>query len=273
MDVPDISVTVSCVTPLQIVGGGKMGEALGAGMVRSGWIAADALTIVEVGEARRAELEELIPGAVITDRAVARTDTVLAVKPHLVVDVAASLEVPTRLVSIAAGITTAAIEAVVPDGTPVLRVMPNTPSLVGLGASGVAPGAAASDADVAWASSMLEAVGIVVPVTETQLDAVTGLSGSGPAYYFMIAEAMVDGGVAAGLTRDAATQLAFQTMAGAAAMLAEGTRSPSELRGDVTTPNGTTAAGLRVLEQQGLRAAVIDAVVAATERSRELGAQ
>ncbi len=258
--------------PLQIIGGGKMGEALGAGMVDSGWINAGDLTIVEIGEDRRTQLQQRFPDSAIVDRARANVDTMLAVKPHFVVDVAAALEVPTRIVSIAAGITTAAIEEVVPDRTPVLRVMPNTPALVGLGASGIAPGSAATDDDVRWASDMLRAVGTVVTVTESQLDAVTGLSGSGPAYYFMIAEAMVDGAVAAGLSRDDATELAFATMAGAAAMLAKGDRSPSELRDDVTTPNGTTAAGLAVLERNGVGQAVIDAIAAATARSKELGA-
>lgn len=258
---------------LQMVGGGKMGQALVAGMVSSGWISANQVAIVEVSQARRQELAELFDGsAQIVASPLAEVDTVLAVKPHLIVDVAAALDKPTRVLSIAAGITIAAIEAALPADTPVIRVMPNTPALVGLGASAIAGGLAASEQDLAWATEMLSSVGVAEVVTEAQLDAVTGLSGSGPAYYFLIAEAMVDAAVAVGLTRQVAQTLAYQTMAGAAAMLANGDKQPAELRADVTTPNGTTAAGLKVLEQQAMRGAIGDAVAAATARARELGA-
>ena len=197
-------------------------------------------------------------------------DTLLAVKPHLVLEVAAALVRPRRVVSVAAGITTAAIEAVVPEATPVIRVMPNTPALVGLGASALAPGAAASDDDLSWAEGLLGSVGTAVVVTEAQLDAVTGLSGSGPAYLFLVAEALADAGVAAGLPRPIAERLANQTVHGAGVMLSTGT-SAAELRAAVTTPAGTTAAGLRVLEERAVRSALIDAVQAAADRSAELG--
>ncbi len=254
-----------------MIGGGQMGVALAQGMIDSSRISASDITIVEVSEARITELDSLLPECQMASAPLANVDTVLAVKPHLVLDVARTLKSPRRVMSIAAGITTSAIEAVLPEGTAVLRVMPNTPALVGQGASGLAAGSNAVADDLAWAQSLLESVGSVAIVTEAQLDAVTGLSGSGPAYYFLIAEAMVDGGVAAGLPRATAKLLAHQTMAGAAAMLMSSEKPASELRGDVTTPNGTTAAGLRVLEQQSVRGAIIDAVVAAADRSNELG--
>ncbi len=163
------------------------------------------------------------------------------------------------------------MEAALPSDTPVVRVMPNTPSLVGFGAAAVAGGAAASDDDVGWAVSILTAVGEAVVVPEHLLDAVTGLSGSGPAYLFLVAEALIDAGVSAGLPADVSATLAGQTLLGAATLLMSGQSSPAELRAGVTTPAGTTAAGLRVLEQRAVRAAFIDAVQAATDRSRALG--
>jgi pyrroline-5-carboxylate reductase len=150
--------------------------------------------------------------------------------------------------------------------------MPNTPALVGAGAAAVAGGTHATDDDLAWAEAVLGAVGTVVRVPEAQLDAVTGLSGSGPAYVFLVAEALIDAGVLVGLPRPASRELAVQTLLGAARLLAETGEGPEALRAQVTSPGGTTAAGLRALESGGVRAALIDAVVAATERSRELGA-
>jgi pyrroline-5-carboxylate reductase len=149
--------------------------------------------------------------------------------------------------------------------------MPNTPALVGAGAAAIAGGAAAGDDDLDWADEILTAVGTVVRVAEPLLDAVTGLSGSGPAYVFLVAEALVEAGVLVGLPRPVAAELAVQTLLGSARLLAEGDDGPEALRAAVTSPGGTTAAGLRALEQAGVRAAFLDAVVAATERSRELG--
>ncbi len=248
-----------------------MGQALAGGLLGAGWAQASDLAIVEVAPEMRAVLTELFPGVTVVDQPLASTDTILATKPWVITDVAAELVEPGRIMSIAAGTTVAAIEAVVPPGTPVLRVMPNTPALVGAGASALAPGSSASEDDLAWGVSILDSVGKVDVVTEAQIDAVTGLSGSGPAYFFLIAEALADAGVAAGLARGTAEMLANQTMLGAARMLLETDDSASALRAGVTTPAGTTAAGLRVLEQQGVRAALIDAVLAATDRSRELG--
>ena len=149
--------------------------------------------------------------------------------------------------------------------------MPNTPAVVGVGAAAIAPGSAASEEDLAWAEGLLGAVGIVVRVKEPLLDAVTGLSGSGPAYVFLVAEALVEGGVLAGLPREVSEALAQQTLLGAATLLSEGYGDAGALRAGVTSPGGTTAAGLRVLEQHGLRSALIEAVMAATERSEALG--
>jgi pyrroline-5-carboxylate reductase len=150
--------------------------------------------------------------------------------------------------------------------------MPNTPALVGLGASAIAPGRHAADNHLDLASRLLGAVGIVVTVSESALDAVTGLSGSGPAYVFLVAEAMIEAGVLVGLARYVAQQLVVQTLLGSATLLAQSEDGPEGLRAAVTSPGGTTAAGLRELESAGFRAAILDAVSAATRRSRELGA-
>lgn len=259
-------------TKLQMIGGGKMGQALIGGLLGAGWAQAGELTVVEVAPGQQEALADAFPGVEVVDTPRAGVDAVLAVKPYLVTEVCRSLQNPTRIISIAAGITIAAMEAALPAGVPVVRVMPNTPALVGEGAAAVAGGSNASPADVAWAIGVLSAVGAAVEVTEPLLDAVTGLSGSGPAYVFLIAEALIDAGVSAGLPRDLATVLAQQTLLGASKLLVTSGESPTDLRAQVTTPAGTTAAGLRVLEQRAVRAALIDAVAAAAERSRQLGA-
>ncbi len=264
--------TLPPVTRLQTIGGGKMGQALLGGLIAAGWAPAADLTVVEVDPEQRARLAERFDGLDVRDEPIANVDTLVAVKPPLVVDVCRNLDRPTRVLSIAAGITIAAMEAALPPATPVVRAMPNTPALVNTGASAVAGGTAASAADVDWAVAILSAVGLAVEVPEAQLDAVTGLSGSGPAYAFLIAEALTDGGVQAGLPADLAARLAAQTLRGAAELLVTSGDHPAALRAQVTTPSGTTAAGLRVLEQRALRAALIDAVMAAADRSRELGA-
>jgi pyrroline-5-carboxylate reductase len=196
----------------------------------------------------------------------------VAVKPY---DVAAATAQAvgagaTRILSIAAGVSIAAIEAAAGPDVAVVRSMPNTPALVGEGASAIAGGSAAGPADLDWAEQILGAVGSVVRVPEAQLDAVTGLAGSGPAYLFLIAEALTDAGVLAGLSRANAEALVSQLFVGSAALLAD-RGDPAALRAMVTSPGGTTAAGLRALESAGVRAAMLDAVMAATARSRELG--
>jgi pyrroline-5-carboxylate reductase len=153
----------------------------------------------------------------------------------------------------------------------VIRAMPNTPALIGAGAAAISPGSTAGEEDMAWAEEILGAVGVVVRVPEKALDAVTGLSGSGPAYVFVVAESLVEAGVLAGLPRDVAETLTFQTLLGSSRLLTDGQSTPAALRAAVTSPGGTTAAGLRELERRGVRAAFLDAVAAAAERSRELG--
>jgi len=258
---------------LQVIGGGRMGEALVGGLVRAGTVPAGDVLVVEAAAARREELAGLLPGVRLAAEPVAAEGTIIAVKPGDVAAACAAVAAAGsgRVLSIAAGVTTAALEATLAAGTPVVRAMPNTPSLVGKGAAAIAPGTAATEEDLAWAESLLGAVGTVVRVSEAQLDAVTGLSGSGPAYVFLVAEALIDAGVLAGLPRPTSHQLAVQTLLGAATLLAESDEGPEALRAAVTSPGGTTAAGLRVLEQRGVRAALLDAVAAATERSRELG--
>jgi pyrroline-5-carboxylate reductase len=199
---------------------------------------------------------------------------VVAVKPT---DVIAALEqcattLPEHalVLSIAAGVTLDTLETAAPD-RPVVRAMPNTAALVRQGAAAIAPGKHATDADLDMAERVLGAVGVVVRVPESLLDAVTGLSGSGPAYVFLVAEALVEAGVLVGLPRDTAATLVHQTLVGAATLLADGTEGPEALRAAVTSPGGTTAAGLQRLESHSVRAAFLEAVAAATERSRELG--
>ncbi|MEY2398720.1 MAG: pyrroline-5-carboxylate reductase [Actinomycetota bacterium] len=250
-----------------------MGEALLAGLLQAGWATADELAVSEPVAERRAELEQTYPGVYVSDAPVAADGGIVAVKPAYVAEASAALASAGcgRVLSIAAGVPTATIEAALPPGTPVVRAMPNTPALVGAGASAIAGGAAASDDDVAWAESILSAVGIVVRVDEDQLDAVTGLSGSGPAYVFLVAEAMIAAGTAAGLPHAIAERLAVQTIMGAGRLLAETGDAPEELRAVVSSPNGTTVAGLAVLDERGVRDAFGAAVARATERSKELG--
>ena len=258
---------------LQVIGGGRMGEALVGGLLKAGGHRLDGIRVVEPDSARREALRAAFPGVDVTEEPGAADDNIIAVKPGDVRAVCLSLAAhgPSRVLSIAAGVTTAALEADLAPGSRVVRAMPNTPALIGVGAAAVAPGAAATDDDLEWATELLGAVGTVVRVKEPLLDAVTGLSGSGPAYVFLVAEALIEAGVLAGLPRDVSHTLSVQTLLGAATLLAEGSDGPEALRAAVTSPGGTTAAGLQALEQHGLRAAFLDAVVAATQRSRQLG--
>ncbi|MCB0991437.1 MAG: pyrroline-5-carboxylate reductase [Acidimicrobiales bacterium] len=256
---------------LQIVGGGKMGEALLGGLLSAG-TDPGSVVVVEPVAARRAELEDT-HGVSTSDTVGACSGAIVAVKPHYVELVCRQLASAgvSRVLSIAAGVTLATLESALGDGVAAVRAMPNTPALVGMGASALAPGKAATDADVEWALGILGAVGAAVRVDEGLLDAVTGLSGSGPAYLFMVAEAMVEAGVLNGLPRDLASTLAFNTIAGAGKMLLTEGADPAALRGNVTSPGGTTAAGLAALEAKAVRSAFLDAVSAAAARSRQLG--
>jgi pyrroline-5-carboxylate reductase len=259
-------------TKLVLVGGGRMGEALLGGLLAAGWASAD-LAVVEVDAARREDLAGRFSGVPVSADLVAAEGAVVAVKPPDVPAVCQAMEDHgiERVLSIAAGVTIATLEGNLLPGAAVVRAMPNTPALLGAGVAAIAAGTAATDADLDWAEGILGAVGQVVRTTESQLDAVTGLSGSGPAYVFLVAEALIEAGVLAGLPRDTSTSLVLGTILGSARLLAETGDSPTELRAAVTSPGGTTAAGLRALEQAGLRSAFLDAVMAATARSRELG--
>jgi pyrroline-5-carboxylate reductase len=198
---------------------------------------------------------------------------IVAVKPYDVVAVCRQLAAAgvRRVLSIAAGVTCTTLAAGVGPDVAVVRAMPNTPALVGAGASAIAAGPGASEADLDWAEGILGAVGTVVRVPESLLDAVTGLSGSGPAYLFLVAEALIEAGVLAGLPRDASRALTVQLLVGSAALLAGSSEGPEALRAAVTSPGGTTAEGLRTLERAGVRSAFIEAVQASAARSRELG--
>lgn len=258
---------------LVIVGGGRMGEALLSGLLSSGWAKADELAIVEKLAARRSELAERFPGVAVVDQPPTAEGAVVAVKPADVADACRDIcEIGAgRVLSIAAGVPIDRLEGWLGQGVPVVRAMPNTPALLGAGAAAIAAGSHATDADLDWAASLLGAVGTVVRLPEHLLDAVTGLSGSGPAYVFLVAEALIEAGVLAGLPRDASRELALQTLLGSARMLLETGDSPEALRAAVTSPGGTTAAGLRALEERGVRAAFLAAVSAATDRARQLG--
>lgn len=258
---------------LVVIGGGNMGAALLGGLLESGAIAAADVAVVEPYAPRRAELESMFDGVTVTEQIPACTSAVLAVKPPDIPAVAraAVSAGATRLLSVAAGVTTATICAAAGDGVAVLRTMPNTPALVGEGVSALSGAPGATDADLDWAEQVLAGVGLVVRVAESQLDAVTGLTGSGPAYVFLVAEALMDAGVVAGLPRPTVERMVAQLLVGSSKLLAE-RGDPAGLRAMVTSPGGTTAAGVSVLEDRAVRAALIGAVQAATERSRQLGA-
>ena len=250
-----------------------MGEALVAGLLGSGWGTAADIAVVEKLDGRRKELEERFPGLAVVDHPGAAEGAVVAVKPDDVEPACravADTGTP-RVLSIAAGVTLASLGSWLGPDVRVVRAMPNTPALVGAGAAAIAPGATATDDDLAWAESLLSAVGTVVRVPERLLDAVTGLSGSGPAYVFLVAEALIDAGVLSGLPRPTSAALVVQTLLGSARLLAESGDGPEALRAAVTSPGGTTAAGLRALEDRAVRGAFLAAVQAATERSRQLG--
>lgn len=252
-----------------------MGTALAQGLVGSGRIDAARLAIVEVSPERRTVLATMFPDSSITASIEPCAAAVIAVKPPDAAAAAAAAVAAgaRRVLSIAAGVTLATLQSAVDavtSGVAVIRSMPNTPSLVGQGASAIAGGAGTTSADRDWAREILGAVGLVVEVPESDLDAITGVTGSGPAYLFLVAEALIDAAVDVGLDRDQATALVRQLFVGSAALLAEGDE-PTVLRERVTSPQGTTAAGIAVLQSAGVPEAFRAAVRAAVERSRELG--
>src|SRR5580692_2677891 len=258
---------------LLVVGGGKMGSALLSGLITAGWAPLEDLAVSEPDPAQRRRLAAAHPGLHIADGPVSADAALLAVKPDVAESVLRTLAAVgiRRVLSIMAGLSTARLEAALQPGDVVVRAMPNTPSLVGSGVAGMAGGSAATAADLEWAEAILGSVGTVVRLPERHLDAVTGVSGSGPAYIFLVAEAMIEGGVSAGLSREVSRQLVVGTLLGSARMLAETGDDPAELRAAVTSPGGTTAAAVRTLEFKAVRSAFIEAVAAATERSKQLG--
>jgi len=263
---------------ISIIGGGNMGEVIAAGIVSTGLVPATDLTITDVVTDRLDYLKKQYAVAVATDnKAVVKTAdiVILAVKPqtmgNVLSELAPSVTKAKLIISIAAGIPVSFIEGYLKKGTRVIRVMPNTPALIGEGAAALAAGTAASEEDLALARKIFDSVGLTVIVNEDLMDAVTGLSGSGPAYGFIIIEALSDAGVKMGLSRDISLKLAAQTMAGAAKLCLKGDRHPGQLKDMVTSPGGTTIAGIKALETGKLRATLMEAVEAATLRSIELG--
>ncbi|BBX34573.1 pyrroline-5-carboxylate reductase [Mycolicibacterium mageritense DSM 44476 = CIP 104973] len=279
---------------IAIIGGGAMGEALLSGLLRAGRQVKD-MVVAEKYPDRAKYLSEKYSVFVtsVSDAVENAAYVIVAVKPtdvegvvDEVAEAATHAETDTAeqvFVTIAAGVSTAYYEAKLPAGAPVIRVMPNAPIVVGGGVSALAPGRFATPEQLKEVSAIFDSVGGVLTVAESQLDAVTAVSGSGPAYFFLMVEALVDAGVASGLSRAVATDLVVQTMAGSAAMLLERLdqvdaaggaamdTTAAQLRATVTSPAGTTAAGLRELERGGLRSAVANAVEAAKTRSEQLG--
>ncbi|MCL2336309.1 MAG: pyrroline-5-carboxylate reductase [Firmicutes bacterium] len=259
-----------------IIGGGAMAEAIIAGVIKAGLAAPEQFMVSDLSAGRREHLSNAYHIATSGDNLapVAHGDLIiLAVKPYVMGDVlvqAGKRISGQTVISIAAGITTGFIERLLPDKVPVIRVMPNTPLLVGAGATAVCCGRWASDAHRQMALTLFGSLGLAVPTPENLMDAVTGLSGSGPAYMYVIAEAMADAGVRAGLPRETAAALAAQTMLGAARMLLETGSHPAVLKDMVTTPGGTTIEGLNALEEGGLRAVVGKAVLSAARRSKQM---
>jgi pyrroline-5-carboxylate reductase len=260
-----------------VLGAGKMGEALLSGLLRAGRAPGD-LLFCEKHDDRVAYLTTTygVRGVRASDAA-AEADTLLvAVKPQeigaLLRDLAGSVTDGNLVISIAAGIPTATIEAALPDGVPVVRVMSNTPVFVDQAMSAISAGAHAGEEHLARTEVLLRPVGKVIRVPETQLDAVTALSGSGPAYFFYLVEAMIDAGILLGLPRAVAAELIVQTAIGSATMLRDTGEHPVQLREAVTSPGGTTISAIRKLEDHGVRAAILAALEAARDRSRELAA-
>jgi pyrroline-5-carboxylate reductase len=260
------------IADVAVIGGGNMGAALVGGMISSGSFEPHRLAVVEVLEARRHELQQLFPGVAVASVVPPCRSAVLAVKPdHVAAAAGAACDAgAARLLSIAAGVRLATIEAAVNGRAAVVRAMPNTPALVGKGAAAVAPGASATADDVSWAESILLAVGTVEHLPEHLLDAFTGVAGSGPAYVFLIAEALIAAAVDEGIEPAMAERIVRQLLVGASALL-DRDGDPVRLRAQVTSPGGTTEAGIAVLEANGVRADIALAVSAATTRSRELG--
>jgi len=261
-----------------LIGTGRMGSALVRGLLAAKILSADRIMANDIDQVALASLSRETGVRTTTDNALLTKSSdiiLMAVKPDrirpVLEEIKSALTDDHLLVSIAAGVPIRQIEEYSGGKTRIIRVMPNTPALIGQGAAAFSPGRRATPEDVECVRAILEAVGTAVELPEKHLDAVTGLSGSGPAFVFMVIEALADGGVKMGLPRSVAMQLAAQTVAGAAKMVLETKKHPGELKDQVASPGGTTIAGISQLERGGLRAALIEAVEAATKRSMELG--
>lgn len=263
---------------LGLIGGGLMGTALIKGLLKQGY-PATVIYVADPEPSRRQLLAELgVETFAETKKMLVALSqreadgVILAVKPQMVPEALSGLNLAgLPLLSIVAGYKVAALEALLPAGTKVLRAMPNTPALIGAGVTALALGTQSGTAEQAWAEKVLRSLGQVVLVPENLMDAVTGLSGSGPGYVYLFIEALIDGGVLAGLPRALARELAVATVLGSARMVAETKEHPAVLRDMVTSPGGTTIAGLYALEEEGFSGQVMKAVLAATDRSRALG--
>ena len=264
---------------IAILGGGRIGEALLAGLLSSGWRGRADIVVTSRSESRTAELHERHGVEATTDNVTAVDGAglvVVAVKPQdiekLLEDVGGLLSPEQTVLSVAAAIPTAYIEARIAENVPVVRAMPNAPSMVHEGMAGLCAGAHAGETQLALAEEALTHLGRVVRVPESAMDAVTALSGSGPAYFALLAEAMIEAGILLGVSREISTTLVVQTMLGTAKQLRDQGVHPVELRESVTSPGGTTIAAIRELEQAGVRAAFLNAIQAAMNRARELAA-
>jgi pyrroline-5-carboxylate reductase len=260
-----------------ILGAGRLGESLARGFLRSGWRGPDDLVLTARRPERLVELRERYGVETTADNAAAAGAAplvIVSVKPQDITavlgELGSAVTAEQTVLSVAAGITTAWVESHLPEGARVVRAMPNAPALVDEGIAGICAGAHAREADLDVAEEALGHVGTVVRVAETDMDAVTAISGSGPAYFALLAEAMIEAGLLLGLSRGVSTQLVVQTMFGSARLLRDEAMHPVELREAVTSPGGTTTRAIRELERSGVRAAFLAAISAATERSREL---
>ena len=265
---------------IAVIGCGKMGTALIHGWIAAGTTSASHIRVLTASPASAQALHDhygVVPATDIDDATIGADFIVLAVKPFvmptILPGVADAIPANATIISVAAGIPISSYEAVFGSETAIVRAMPNTPAGIQKGATGIAFNDAVPVGQRETIVGLFNAVGITEVVPESQMDAVNGLSGSGPGFAFTLIEAMIDGGVLAGLPRPVARRLAAQTMLGAAQLILETNHHPGQLRDMVTTPAGTTMAGLNVLENRAVRAAIMDAIVAARDRSTELGEQ
>lgn len=263
--------------PIGFIGTGNMGEAIISGIIKAGLLPAESIVIFDISEQRTKKITSNL-GVKVASSASTLADQaetiILAVKPNTIAAVLTEIKDNVHgklIISIAAGITTETILNILGKDARVIRVMPNTPALVLEGASALARSAACTDTDFKTAQALFSSVGQTIEISEKLMDAVTALSGSGPAFCFIFMEALADGGVKAGLPRDLALKLAATTMKGSAQMVLEMNQHPGQLKDMVTSPSGTTIEGVSVLETKGMRSAVIEAVYAAYQRSIELG--